>query len=148
MMNLKIPAHAWLLGLAGLVMLAVGVFYLATPKIVVSWSTATEFQTAGYRIYRSTAFDGTYELLTETMIPAEGDGLTGAEYEYVDRTVSAGVTYYYQLEEVELSGSINLEGPIEATADRRGLAESLLGAALLALSVIAARLSRSRPPIG
>ena len=46
--------------------------------------------------------------------PAEGDGPTGAEYEFVDHDVSDGIIYYYKLEAFGLDNSTQFFGPISA----------------------------------
>ena len=107
--------------LTGAVLTGWGIYAFATPTVVVRWSTATEFDTAGYFVYRGENPDGPFEKITERLIPAANDPVSGGEYEFTDREVRPGTTYYYLLEEVELSGSTNREGPVVSTAARRGL---------------------------
>ena len=73
------------------------------PHIVLTWETASEVDTAGFHVYRSPSPDGAFELVTDTPIPAQGDPLVGAAYQYEDRNLAWGQRYYYQLEEVERS---------------------------------------------
>jgi hypothetical protein len=79
----------------------------------VTWKTETEMNTAGFNLYRSTSPDGPFaEKVNEQLIPPSADPLTGKEYSYVDTVAQAGVTYYYQLQEVERNGNVNTFGPI------------------------------------
>ena len=84
----------------------------ADNTIGVAWETATELNTAGFYLYRST--DGqraSAVQVTPEMIFAEGSGLTGARYTWTDRDVQPGTTYTYWLQEVETGGATNEYGP-------------------------------------
>lgn len=83
----------------------------------VTWKTETEMNTAGFNLYRSTSPDGPFtEKVNEALIPPSADPLTGKEYTYVDTSAQGGVTYYYELQEVERNGNINRFGPISVRA--------------------------------
>lgn len=140
MMKDKQPLTVLLLGLAGLTLLGWAIYAYLHPLIIISWSTATEFETAGYFIYRSLAPDGDYERINDGLIPSSGDAVSGADYSYTDRDVLPGFTYYYILEEVEMGGSTNREGPLEAMAERRGLVEAGMGLVLLGFAFLARRI--------
>lgn len=91
-----------------LFVLAVALVRLLTPAvIVVDWETGSEVNTAGFLLYRSASAEGPFDLLSETPIPSQGDGLTGAAYRYEDRQVVWGARYFYQLEEIERDGGRN-----------------------------------------
>ncbi|MGB3715358.1 MAG: hypothetical protein WA996_13090, partial [Candidatus Promineifilaceae bacterium] len=77
-----------------------------------------EYNTAGFRLTRASDETGQYRALDQIgFIPAEGDGLVGAEYEAVDEdSVINGAIYWYELIEIELDGNENLAGPISVTA--------------------------------
>jgi uncharacterized repeat protein (TIGR01451 family) len=84
-------------------------------RIAVSWETVSEANNAGFNLYRGLAADGPYTLLGST--PSASPGSTaGAAYSYQDFDVAAGQTYWYQLEDIELSGVTTLHGPVSATA--------------------------------
>lgn len=89
--------------------MALLVYQLATPpKVKISWETATELQTAGFNLYRSTSPTGEFELVNrDQLIPSRGTTTSGASYTYLDNNVEAGKTYYYLLEEIELDASSN-----------------------------------------
>lgn len=124
-------ALSLLLTVAGALLTAWAVYALSNPTVIVRWSTATEFETAGYAVYRGESPEGPFEKISDALIPAAGDPISGGDYEFVDREVEPGVTYYYMLEEVELSGGTNREGPVVSTAARRGLIEGSLGILLV-----------------
>lgn len=96
--------------LLGLLWLGLAVAILVTqlvtpPKIEIRWVTETEFETAGFNIYRSEAADGEFVQINETLIPSASDPASGSSYQYVDEDVEAGKTYYYRLEDVEYDSS-------------------------------------------
>lgn len=86
-----------------------------TP-IRIDWETETEIDTAGFNVYRSETIGGDYELLNETLIPSNGNSVSGARYSFTDEDVAAGNTYYYRLEDVELDNTTEQHEPIEYTA--------------------------------
>ena len=88
----------------------------APTPIRIDWETETEIDTAGFNIYRSEAIDGEYELLNATLIPSNGNAVSGARYSFTDEDVAAGKTYYYLLEDVELDNTTEQHDPIEYTA--------------------------------
>ncbi len=88
-----------------------------TAPVVVEWSTETEMNTAGFNLYRGAAEAGPFDVkVNEQLIPAAPDPMTGGKYSFVDRTARPGVTYYYQLQEVERTGAVNKHGPIAVRA--------------------------------
>jgi hypothetical protein len=82
--------------------------------VFLEWETATEFGTAGFMIERAGSATGPFAPLLEIgLIPAEGDGITGAKYEATDTTAVAGQTFWYILVEHETDGGINKTEAIE-----------------------------------
>ena len=74
--------------------------------VAIRWKTATEIDNAGFNVYRYPVEAGTTatpERINETLIPADGDGVTGADYVWSD-TPGYG-TYHYWLEDVEFDGT-------------------------------------------
>ncbi|MCI0395409.1 MAG: hypothetical protein L0332_26220 [Chloroflexi bacterium] len=85
--------------------------------VLLQWATASEFNTAGFRLERAPASGSPYLPLDNIgFIPGEGDGITGAEYEVTDDTAMNGVTYWYKLIEIENDGDENPVDPIPVTA--------------------------------
>ncbi|MCP4347865.1 MAG: hypothetical protein GY795_20370 [Desulfobacterales bacterium] len=72
--------------------------------VLLEWKTASEPDNAGFYILRSDTEDDEYRQVNEFMIPAEGNHIEGSAYSYADYDVSPGQTYYYKLEDVDLSG--------------------------------------------
>jgi len=83
----------------------------AGSAVNVTWQTANEANTLGYRIYRSTSGARTdATLVSAGVIAATGAG-TGASYEWVDANAPSATSYYW-LEEVETSGAVTEYGPV------------------------------------
>lgn len=90
-------------------------------QITLASETATEIDNLGFNLYRSDQFDAPYTQLNETLIPSRAPGSpTGANYEWVDHGVTAGTTYFYQLEAVDLRGGPVRFGPISASRQSHG----------------------------
>ena len=94
----------WLLLAAALL-----IYQLTNPgKVEITWETATEQQTAGFNLYRSSDPEEAFVLINENkLIDSKGGPVSGARYTYVDDEVLAGETYYYLLEEVEFDSTRN-----------------------------------------
>ncbi|MEN8219567.1 MAG: hypothetical protein ABFS56_25095 [Pseudomonadota bacterium] len=75
--------------------------------ILLEWQTATEFDNAGFHLWRATGEgwkSGDYSTvirLTEQLIAAQGNS---SAYSYRDTDVESGITYYYGLEDIDLNG--------------------------------------------
>jgi hypothetical protein len=87
--------------------------------VQVSWETASEVDTFGFWLYRSTEPDGALDQLTDDIIPAE-NSIVGAYYTYEDYDVEAGTTYYYTIEVWDDSdqseyGPISVDVPAQGT---------------------------------
>ncbi len=83
-------------------------------RILLSWETVSEANNAGFNLYRSASPAGPEALLA--FVPSHAPGSTqGASYSYEDTEVSAGQTWYYWLEDVDLNGATSLHGPVSAT---------------------------------
>lgn len=84
--------------------------------VLVEWATAAEFSNAGFLVYRAReAAPGVYipyARLTDQMIPARGDEMSGATYYFVDSDpVAAGEVRAYFLEDIDLAGAVTRHGP-------------------------------------
>jgi hypothetical protein len=126
------------------------VFTSQSGTVVVEWTTESEVNLAGFNIYRSESPDGPYAKLNDSLIPAAPDPIAGGSYSYTDATAESGVTYYYQLEDVELDGKATMHGPIVAVA-RGGVGSSqirasgllaLLGVVLVGVAILLVRWRR------
>ena len=76
-----------------------------TGAAVITWSTQSELNNAGFFIKRSQQRDGEFQIINAAMIP--GAGTTGEKqsYTYEDTTAQANVVYYYQIADVSLDGN-------------------------------------------
>ena len=92
-----------------------------TGAVVITWSTQSELNNAGFFIKRSNQRDGQFQVVNATMVA--GAGTTGEKqfYTYTDATAQSNVVYYYQIEDVSLDGNrqiltggIRLKGHIGA----------------------------------
>jgi hypothetical protein len=102
----------------------------------ITWSTASEVDTAGYNLYRSDSPDGPWQKVNDELIPPSEDPVSGGAYSYVDKTAKPGQTYYYQLEEVELSGASTRFDPIKMQS-KNGIPAWYwwVGGAILAIAI-------------
>ena len=102
-------------------------------RVVVEWSTASEFDTVGFNIYRSDTPTDPGILVNADLIPASEDAQTGGDYSYVDRDIVPGQVYYYYLEDVSAQGATNRHGPVEVKAQANGKIVWML---VIALAVV------------
>jgi hypothetical protein len=82
-----------------------------------NWETASEVNNLGFNLWRGTSFDNRVQLNGE-LIPAQTPGGgQGALYEEWDRGVGVG-TFYYWLEDVDMSGNRTLHEPVSVTIEQ------------------------------
>ena len=101
----------------GLAILITVTQIVSTPKIEIKWNTASEYDTAGFNIYRSTVKDQGFERINDELIHSTADTTSGAEYSYIDYNVARGETYYYRLEDVEFDNTSTLHEVVSGQAD-------------------------------
>jgi hypothetical protein len=99
----------------------------ATPAplyalVVLEWTTKSEVNTAGFNMYRAESSGGPFLQINRELIASAGDPIAGGHYVYTDTEAVAGRTYYYQLEDVELSGNRTRHETITTTARSAALA--------------------------
>ena len=72
--------------------------------VVVTWTTESEVDNAGFNLRRSLTRDSGYTLLNPVLIA--GAGTTGERqtYTFIDTSAKPGVEHYYQIEEVSFGG--------------------------------------------
>ncbi|MBN1815532.1 MAG: S8 family serine peptidase [Anaerolineae bacterium] len=89
----------------------------AVEGIHVEWETATEIDQLGFNLYRGDTSGRATQKLNEVLIASQAPGSpTGAVYAWTDKDVEPGVTYYYELEDVDFYGTATRHGPVEVTA--------------------------------
>lgn len=80
-----------------------------TGAATIIWETGTEIDNAGFNLYRAASPDGPWTQINSTLIPAEGNALTGARYTFTDRPGRG--TFYYRLEDIDYNGLSTLHEP-------------------------------------
>ena len=92
-----------------------------TGAVVITWSTQSELNNAGFFIKRRRRRDGEFQIINATMIQGAGTTSEKQFYTYTDTTAQANVVYYYQIEDVSLDGDrqtltrgIRLRGYVDA----------------------------------
>ena len=86
--------------------------------VVITWTTESEVDNAGFNLRRSLTRDSGYTLLNPVLIA--GAGTTGERqtYTFIDTSAKPGVEHYYQIEEVSFGGkretlmTRRLRGPV------------------------------------
>ena len=76
----------------------------ATGQVMITWSTQSELNNAGFFIKRSQQKDGEFKVINATMIAGAGTTSEKQFYTYTDTTAQPNVVYYYQIEDVSLDG--------------------------------------------
>ena len=82
-----------------------------SDHVLVNWETVTELESAGFNLYRSLSTNGELSLLGYLPSPTPGSS-QGAAYSYQDFDVTAGQTYWYWLEGVDLNGATTMVEPV------------------------------------
>ena len=77
----------------------------ATGAVVITWSTQSELNNAGFFIKRSQQRDGEFKVINAAMVPGAGTTSEKQSYTYTDTTAQPNVVYYYQIEDVSLDGN-------------------------------------------
>ena len=76
-----------------------------TGAVVITWSTQSELNNAGFFIKRSQQRDGEFKVVNTTMVAGAGTTSEKQFYTYTDTTAQPNVVYYYQIEDVSLDGN-------------------------------------------
>ena len=76
-----------------------------TGQVVITWSTQSELNNAGFFIKRSQQKDGEFKVINATLIAGAGTTSEKQFYTYTDTTAQPNVVYYYQIEDVSLDGN-------------------------------------------
>ena len=93
--------------------------------VLLTWETATELDNLGFNIYRADSQVGEMNKINPSLIASKDPGSTvGAAYSFLDESAVAGATYYYWLEDVDVSGAAETNGPVVA---KMGAARALPG---------------------
>jgi len=97
--------------------------FVITPKsdgVQIQWQTTSEIDTAGFIIKRSEAKDGIYTTITDNLIQANGNSMSGESYEYQDYQIDIGKSYFYQLVEIDFDNNervCNISSEVKRSGD-------------------------------
>ena len=84
-------------------------------QVTLRWITESEIENLGFNIYRSANSNVKFLMINDELIPGTGNSSSRHEYEYVDKGLTNGATYWYKLEDVDYSGNTELHGTVSAT---------------------------------
>ena len=93
---------------------------VASGSVIVTWTTESEVDNAGFNLRRSETRDSGFTLLNAALIAGAGTTGERQEYTFTDSSAKPGVEYYYQIEEVSFDGKREtlamrrLRGPVSA----------------------------------
>ncbi|MCR4437668.1 MAG: SdrD B-like domain-containing protein [bacterium] len=87
-------------------------------RVKIQWVTQSETENLGFYLTRAVTKDGPYERITASLIPGAGTTQVMQSYQYVDRSVAPGQTYYFKVVDVDLKGNVGEHGPVAATVPR------------------------------
>ncbi|MBC8231089.1 T9SS type A sorting domain-containing protein [bacterium] len=79
--------------------------FVGTPidsVVYLKWRTETEVNNLGFSIYRSEEEDGNYTKID--FVPGLGSSAMPIDYQFTDKGVEAGKTYFYYLEDIDIAG--------------------------------------------
>jgi hypothetical protein len=83
--------------------------------VLLNWRTISEIDNIGFRLLRERVVgrEKSIEVITPELIPARGNNLVGADYEFVDTTQGLRGTVRYYLEDIDSWGRTTRHGPVE-----------------------------------
>jgi hypothetical protein len=68
------------------------------------WTTASELDSYGFDVYRSTSEDGQFETINDEPIAGAGTVDVPQDYKYDDRDIQPDTAYFYYVESISLAG--------------------------------------------
>jgi hypothetical protein len=83
-------------------------------RVLVSWETVSEIDNRGFNLYRGVSPDGWDRQLNALLIPSQAPGSpSGSAYTWEDQAdLVPGTTYYYWLQDLDVTGATTLHGPV------------------------------------
>jgi len=85
----------------------------ADGQVTATWNTATEVDTAGFRVLRTDVRTNKTVALNNNLIPAYGNPTSGYSYAYVDSTAVNGKRYVYHVEDWDINSVNTIHGGAE-----------------------------------
>ncbi|MEA3501066.1 MAG: FlgD immunoglobulin-like domain containing protein, partial [Candidatus Marinimicrobia bacterium] len=87
----------------------------SNDQVTLRWITGSETENLGFNVYRSRTKSGNYQKNNKNIIKGAGNSSTRHNYEFIDKDIINGVTFWYKLEDVDYSGNTKFHGPISPT---------------------------------
>ena len=81
---------------------------LVDGNVVITWTTESELNNAGFNIFRSENIGGKFQSINTALIPGQGTASEKTEYSWSDRTAKSNTQYYYRIQEVSLDGQAQI----------------------------------------
>ncbi len=88
-------------------------------SVTLKWITETETDNAGFNILRADKKNVDYVKINPSLIPSEGSTIQGASYEFVDNDVQYGKKYFYKLEDIDISQTSTMHGPVKVKVKKK-----------------------------
>lgn len=85
---------------------------IETRGILLTWTTQTEVNSAGFHVWRSEKEEQGYIRLTTALLPSHGNSSSPHEYTFIDKEVKNDIMYWYKIEEISMDGESSFYGPI------------------------------------
>ena len=73
-------------------------------QVVLSWTTASEIENAGFNIFRSESKEGPFKKVNSSIIQGAGTTSERNAYQWIDTTARANIAYYYRIADVSFDG--------------------------------------------
>ena len=77
----------------------------AQGKVTITWGTESEQECYGYYVWRAETQEGPFEKVNAKMVPGGGTTHVPRRYRVVDQPLPMGATYYYKVEQIDLTGA-------------------------------------------
>jgi len=88
----------------------------ARDGIVLTWTTESEVNNAGFYVWRSESENGRYQKLSAVLISGQGNSSSKTGYHFSDPTAKPGKIYWYKIEAVSSNGESEFHGPISVSS--------------------------------
>ncbi len=91
--------------------------FIAIPEdgyVDINWTTSTEINNVGFRIYRNETYLGPFEEVTQSLIPGAGTSYSSHEYTWRDTGLTNGIPYFYRLAMISTTGDVSWSPIISA----------------------------------
>ena len=73
-------------------------------EVVLTWTTASEIENAGFNIFRSKGKQGAFVKVNASLIQGAGTTSDRNAYTWIDTTAKPNVEYYYRIEDMSFDG--------------------------------------------